>query len=84
MEDTYQKICEENGIKTPKELNNLLMGLKKPLVKYKRFFIIPHVGIKDTLTGEVFVNNREITKALNICDTRANRNAELYYDLKWG
>lgn len=84
MEETYQKICEENEIKSPKELNNLLMQLKKPLVKHKRFLIIPNVGIEDTLTGEIFTNNQETVKALNLCDTRANRNAELYYDLKWG
>lgn len=83
MEELYKNICKENGINSPKELNNLLMGLKNVVIEYKRFFIVPNVGIEDTLTGQIFTNNREITKALNACDTRANKNAELYYDLKF-
>ena len=48
---------------------------------FKRFRIIPNVGVKDDLTGEILSTFRDFCNALNKVDERANLNAELYYDL---
>ena len=47
----------------------------------KRFKVIRDVGVLDDLTGEILTTFRDFARALNTIDERANKNAEMYYDL---
>ena len=47
----------------------------------KRFKVIENVGVLDDLTGEVLSTYRDLARVLNEVDERANKNAEMYYDL---
>ena len=47
----------------------------------KRFKVIKNVGVLDDLTGEVLSTYRDLARVLNEVDERANKNAEMYYDL---
>lgn len=49
----------------------------------KRFRVIPHVGVKDNLTGEIHSTYKEFAKALNKESERADRIAEEYYDFRY-
>ena len=47
----------------------------------KRFKVIRDVGVLDDLTGEILTTFNDFARALNTIDERANKNAEMYYDL---
>lgn len=47
----------------------------------KRFYVIPNVGVKDDLTGEVLTSYKDFAKALNCIVKKADNIAEKYYDL---
>lgn len=49
--------------------------------EFKRFRVIPNVGILDDLTGEIYTTNRDICNLLNNEDNQRNEIAEKYYDL---
>lgn len=49
---------------------------------FKRFRVIPDVGVYDELTGNISSTHRELCSQLNYLSEKADHNAELYYDKK--
>lgn len=48
----------------------------------KHYNVIPNVGIKNNLTGEIYTNNRSICKELNMISQKSNELAEELYEFK--
>ena len=47
-----------------------------------RFHNLTGIGIEDELTGHIYNNKNEITKLLNQINNKADKNAELYWNLR--
>ena len=47
----------------------------------KRFKVIPNVGIKDDLTGEILTNDRDICNKMNKVSDRSDEIVEEFFDV---